>query len=139
MTTERLTLLGDIPGLLRESSRVRSRLVPGCVGLVLRVRDNGTADVCWYGKADGTGDEVEHGVPLCELALDLSDPTGRAHAAWWLDSKGVTQSHCLAIGERWLDLEEILSQSCSGGEMPRACVDILRRLVLAVAGLEVPA
>lgn len=67
-----LTLPGDIPGLLRRGSPV-----------IYRRRQD---VVC-----DDPGDAVYIGsvdfrVALDMLALDLTDPTGRAHAAWWLAS-----------------------------------------------------
>jgi hypothetical protein len=147
------TLPADIAGLTRPSSRVRSRLVPGCVGLVLRVRDDGEADVCWLGKADGTGDEVEHGVPLVTLALDLADPTGRAHAAWWLLRQGgnggeagalVTlrkygdRTHLKVVGVSGVVLatswEDAMSWHVPGLADCDLVPEALRRVVLHVAG-----
>jgi hypothetical protein len=65
-----LTLPGTIPGLLRRGSPVDSADGP-------TVCLSGVRDVRWV---DVPGGEL----PIDALALDLSDPTGRAHAAWWL-------------------------------------------------------
>lgn len=88
-----LTLPGGIPGLLRRGSPVVIRLgsdvaVSGVIVLPgYAVYRNGGAEGSWeYGAHTGTltddlldGDEES-------TALDLTDATGRAHAAWWLDA-----------------------------------------------------
>lgn len=58
-------------GQIREHSPIRSLLVAGCGGTVIRVTADGRADVVWFGHNDGEGDEIEHGVPLDEIELDL--------------------------------------------------------------------
>jgi len=148
MTTEPLTLPGSIPRLLRRGSPVTY---------------NGGA---WLVVAMGEWDNGDEGVQIARIgehtvcpidftALDLSDPTGRAHAAWWLlqnpgfagrilsmSPLGVSawwwyrsgvymhavtadldpdDSRLLPDGSRWVDAEA------------------LRRVVLHVAGREVPA
>lgn len=85
--TNRITLPGDIPGLLRRGSPHISAMVPGCGGVVLNVHPTRGADVVWRGP-DSECDEAERGVPLTEIALDLHDATGRAHAVWWLAGIG---------------------------------------------------
>lgn len=86
MTTP--TLPGTIPGLLRRGSPLILRprvygevtLLNGGGGVVhdeargLAVTDTfgGSTRIVRYGRED--------------VSLDLSDPTGRAHAAWWLAS-----------------------------------------------------
>ena len=78
-----LTLPGDIPGLLRRGSPVwRARAVGGlrCVCLT---GAEGTAAVVLAARSD----KCTEWYKSTELVLDLSDPTGRAHAAWWLDSQ----------------------------------------------------
>lgn len=70
-----LTLPGEIPGLLRRCS-------PTPLGIVTEVRADGFARL---------GQDIESG-PCGSwmnprlLALDLTDATGRAHAAWWCRS-----------------------------------------------------
>jgi len=80
-----LTLPGTIPGLLRRGSPVilATRTYGGSVFL-----DAARGVVCSDGGRVAT--ETLGGSPVLvstgagDLALDLSDPTGRAHAAWWL-------------------------------------------------------
>ncbi len=82
-----LTLPGDIPGLLRRGSPVvlATRTYGGSVFL-----DGARGVVCSDGGRVGT--ETLGGSPVLvstsprDLALDLTDATGRAHAAWWLAS-----------------------------------------------------
>lgn len=78
MARELVTLSGALPGLLRRGSPVAGGSV------VVRVRA-GYAEL-----ADG---EI---VPVAEVLLDLDDPTGRAHALWWL----LEQSDALALAAR---------------------------------------
>lgn len=81
-------LPGSISGLLRRLSPVRivaTASAPGADGVLIGIHpwgarvavDPGTED---YFNSDET-------VMLDDLALDLSDATGRAHATWWLASK----------------------------------------------------
>ena len=73
-----LTLPGSIPGLLRRGS-------PLLDGAVVVSIDGDGAIACRDEESDDQG--VYHNVRsewLPDLALDLSDATGRAHAAWWL-------------------------------------------------------
>lgn len=86
-------LPGTIPGLLRRCSPVRNLRGTRC-GIVLSDLGDGALAVEW----DPTHDEarvVAWGEPFAErsdlIALDLSDATGRAHAAWWLaDREGLS-------------------------------------------------
>jgi len=66
----RLELSGAIPGLLRRGSPVPAKHV------IVKV---GTRQ-CVVANPDG----MQWDAPTPHLRLDLSDPTGRAHAAWWL-------------------------------------------------------
>ncbi|MHC4892469.1 MAG: hypothetical protein ACYTFV_03710 [Planctomycetota bacterium] len=70
-----LTLPGAIPGLLRRSSPLRDPN-DGELGVVLRV---GEASFCLVGVPAGL-----YTYTARSLHLDLTDATGRAHAAWWL-------------------------------------------------------
>jgi hypothetical protein len=80
-----ITVPGDIFGLLRRGSPVvfYPEDVRGItIGLVSR---SGTsrAEVAYLNRGNPAGAPL----PLAEVALDLTDATGRAHAAWWLASK----------------------------------------------------
>lgn len=68
-----LTLPGTLPGLLRLGSPVWA-ILPQRV-LVVSELGTGTVPTALCGP---------HWYMLTELALDLEDETGRAHAAWWL-------------------------------------------------------
>jgi hypothetical protein len=83
--TAPITLPGDIPGLLRRGSPVRLDRLPawggtlpvGAPGVVLEPEEMNRALVAWFSH------QVES-VHQANIALDLADPTGRAHAAWWV-------------------------------------------------------
>ena len=75
-----LTLPGTIPGLLRRGSPVVGWL--GQRAVICGLTDDGHALVGCYDPPEFV--EVIARVRVVMLALDLSDPTGRAHAAWWL-------------------------------------------------------
>ena len=73
-----LTLLGTIPGLLRRGSPVISRDEYGVFlydGVVCGTDDGGLVVA---------NDNARWPADLSDVALDLTDATGRAHAAWWL-------------------------------------------------------
>ena len=71
-----LTLPGDIPGLLRRGSPV---VIEEWRGNITSEKpdDDGEYRVC------GTDNDRRNGWWRTGLALDLTDATGRAHAAWW--------------------------------------------------------
>lgn len=77
----RLTLPGDIEGLLRRGSPV----------VALGEEPDADPTVAKFTEYNGFPGAVLGGWCLeqdthylCDLALDLEDATGRAHAAWWL-------------------------------------------------------
>lgn len=91
-----LTLPGDIPGLLRRGSPVvktwhddidadgNPTVLFTASGFYLRdlAPDKaGRRCLCWF---DNESIGLDSGFPP---ALDLTDATGRAHAAWWLATK----------------------------------------------------
>ena len=81
MADDTLTLPGDIPGLLRRGSPVTVLTVALGPAVVFRVDRDG------FSVQSDDADEMDGawgGYTGSALALDLSDPTGRAHAAWWL-------------------------------------------------------
>lgn len=75
-----------------------------------------------------------------EIALDLTDPTGRAHAAWWLAARGsyyvpAQRSFDDLTDEAWITIWRRIKD---GSDLTDVQIDALRRVVLAVAGLEEP-
>lgn len=125
-----ITLPGSIPNLLRKGSPVRHYL--GDHGVVIR-RDprppesrHGDWEVAPVGEwSDGWEDTVwmAQSCRVDELALDLTDATGRAHAAWY----------CFEYGPGEWDQRTYLllyDAACN-----RDCdTEALRRVVLHVAG-----
>lgn len=91
-TLRGLTLPGTIPGLLRRGSPCR-RLTLGDPVMQEPVLVHAVTDRARWDGDDGTEPcaEIRSGPrtwwPCRALALDLTDPTGRAHAAWWLAYK----------------------------------------------------
>jgi hypothetical protein len=84
-----LTLPGTIPGLLRRGSPVTQGARSGVVVHLWEV--DGMASVAWA-PPDDTATDCCWSVD--RLALDLTDATGRAHAAWWLAGRhGLNPSH----------------------------------------------
>lgn len=95
-----VTLPGDIPGLLRRGSPVLCDIPPTLQGTVCCV-DGGPAPDVWVSWDDP--DVTDDWVSSVHVRLDLSDPTGRAHAAWWLSGKtnGGTMRLYLARDVLW--------------------------------------
>lgn len=106
--TNELTLPGDIPGLLRRCSPVVT--TQAALGVPVGTRTVVCADVRTepgpaYARVliDNSGP----GLGLSMLALDLTDATGRAHAAWWLGyMRGLGEALCTRTqlehdGEGW--------------------------------------
>lgn len=94
----------------------------------------------------GADDPERFACATDSLALDLSEPTGRAHAAWWLAARLDEDAVHRAIaehvfGDGWYhnepDIIDLFAAWTSGRDLSAAAVDALRRVVLAVAGLEV--
>ena len=120
-----LTLPGTIPGLLRWCSPV--------INLDRRCIVHNSAVHNGYGRINIGADVV---VLPEEVALDLTDATGRAHAAWWLAATLGMADPCATVpslvgldanddrrlpdGSRWVDAEA------------------LRRVALHVAGVPQP-
>ena len=105
------TLPGTIPDLLRRCSPVLVTFeahvsIAGVVLLpgVVAVRDGGLSDIYEVGESEFDDIHPE------QVALDLTDATGRAHAAWWLGGVGAS-FHLACDGHRRWELH--------GGERPR--------------------
>lgn len=128
MADNTLTLPGDIPGLLRRGSPVLFR--DECSDWTVLCVDGD--EVC----AAPAGE-----VPLGlwemsdDFALDLQDPTGRAHAAWFARD-GFTDSE----EDRLVRQSSRHARSCAmkGLDMTPRDIEILRHAVLHVAGRGVP-
>lgn len=85
-------LPGTIPGLLRRGSPVvatSARERGTYLGLSEHGETYGGDPLHHVALHDTTGPApwVSDAAPLVALALDLTDATGRAHAAWWLAAK----------------------------------------------------
>jgi len=93
---DRMVLPGTIPGLLRRGSPVAWRIDGETIeaaGVVLRVLSNGRSCAVAAHMDDSLLERDK--LPLPHLDLDLTDATGRAHAAQWLALREVPQSHHL--------------------------------------------
>lgn len=140
MTALLTTLPGDIEGLLRRGSALlyTAALMPA---VVVAVIDEGLGDspmlsLAIFGQNVLSDRCVD--VPSCEVrsqvALDLTDPTGRVHAAWWASAQD--QIH-LSQQER-VDLLDLVGFCRRGDPMTPTQIDTLARLVLRLAGREAP-
>lgn len=67
-----------------------------------------------------------------DLWLDLTDPTGRAHAAWWLMDRWRSGPR-LPVEDRRLVIE-VCRFAEQGADMTPTQIDTLARLVLRLAG-----
>lgn len=109
--TAPLTLPGTIPGLLRRGSPVIDDRGRRATVTVWFVRQD---FVTWTIVGDDL-DEIpkwQHGEGLpADVALDLADPTSRAHAAWYLGGVGASWHLSCDGFRRW---------EIHGGETPRA-------------------
>ena len=114
-----LTLPGDLPGLLRQSSPVVGP--DGTTGAVLDMTD-GEVSVGW------TDWSMKRG-PLDKLGLrlNLTDPTGRIHAAWWASAR--------VVGDLTPTQAALLWKALAGADMDRANdIATLRDFCLRLAG-----
>lgn len=88
-------LPGSLPGLLRVGSPVKPiRRGLSCKFDVSGVVFGFDGDTCGVIDADGEVDSVA----LDAVSLDLTTPTGRIHALWWVESKEPVS--CESIGLR---------------------------------------
>jgi len=90
------TLSGSIPGLLRRGSPVfwRDEITPSVVAWVGPWPDRDRDDGAIALVAPGSSPCIGLNCDISDLALDLSDATGRAHAAWWLGSMRGEDGEC---------------------------------------------
>ena len=134
-----LTLPGDIPGLLRRGSPVVFRSGGHVPGTVAKFADHkGITDVPWvwwepHNEPNGVGKPSLRN----SILLDLSDPTGRAHAAWWVlgQSAGPVSKALAALDTSSTYLLGLIDRCCAGSATAFD-TEALRRIVLHVAGRE---
>ncbi len=136
--TDPITLPGSIPGLLRTGSVVRVH-VPDMIGSplfgVVLVPDIGAGPRGREALVASSWFPTQR-IPWADLALDLTDATGRAHAAWYVAQHFTANYH---------DFDDILGpghyvavvEADDGEDMDQEEIMALRRVVLHVAGLEV--
>ena len=117
---------GDIPGLLRRGSPIvgvgPDRHRRGWVGLIEQAHSDGQARIAWNAGVHG----IER---IASVALDLTDPTGRAHAMWW-----AAQRESMLDDVAWMQLSAARNRAERGWEMDPIQIDTLARLVLRLAG-----
>jgi len=127
------TLPGDIPGLLRRGSPVlwRDEQTPWTVTWIGPWPDSDTTDDGAIALIAPAAEPVI-GMAVnayADLVLDLSDPTGRAHAAAWawkhpnMPANRFWDGHAVHIAQMFAD-------------MTPEQIDTLARLVLRLAGRE---
>lgn len=134
--TDLLSFLpGDIPSLPRYCSPVLytgpADLRKGWRGVIDHEDIGQTARVAWSGgHADG--------VFTAHLALDLTDLTGRFHAAKWVNQQKEARAYGAAIGwmgsEAWSEAMVVVRRALDGDDMTPEQIDTLARLILRLAG-----
>lgn len=125
-----LTLPGDLPGLLRYTSPL------GGDYLTVLAVDDGDALVVYE---DQRGDFGALWESLSDLRLDLTDPTGRVHAAWWAWDAwraGRRESLILPVAPPTITEaeEEVLRAASLGRTFTDAEIATLRDLCLRLGG-----
>ena len=124
------TLPGTIPGLLRANSPAIANNRGRAIVFDVDVDHDGvlvyllvTTREAWLSPAD--------------VALDLTDPTGRVHAAWWLAGSDGVQAAMARMGRSNLDrLLRAVERARMGQSVSAEEVDLLRTTCLAAAGME---
>ena len=120
------SLPGEIPGLLRRASPVV--IADAFRGVVVEDPSGCSSTLVTVERDEDTmGLRLEM---LHALALDLSDPTGRAHAAWWVGNHPDWMTLFGSIAE---DMDAVSAATC-GMDMPPEHVDLLARLCMRLAG-----
>lgn len=118
MTTP--TLPGTIPGLLRLGTTVRAADDIDRHGIVVGTGSSLGTLVYWHWS------EVTTWTLEVPVVVDLSDPTGRAHAAWWVS----TFKHAPTDDEA-----RAVLLAMTGLPMTDAEIERLRLVCLHVAGV----
>ena len=111
-----LVLPGTIRDLLRVCSLVAvvSGAFAGRRGIVIDL-EPGARHAVVAMQADAQHDASVEWLPLADLALDLTDATGRAHAAWWLASAVGLHSPTTS---RWLPGASVWTIECDAQSTP---------------------
>lgn len=129
------TLPGDIPRLLRNGSILRHN---GRRAVALQVIE-GFVLVAHH--APGTDEEIEiegGTVPWGLVALDLTDPTGRWHAAVWAEQATTYADVMEALRQTehafYVDAIDAICRAKAARTMTPTQIDALARLVLCLAG-----
>ena len=131
--TDAMTLPGSIPGLLRRGSPCL--LADGRSITIHGVRPHGA----WGATGGPTFLDGElDGAELEGLSLDLTDATGRAHAAWWAMPQwtpdvGAAFRDASMVGYHFA--RALLTRAASGSDLREDEIEILRGICLHVAGL----
>lgn len=96
--------------------------------MVVGTYPSGDLVVCW------TWEGLTEDRKRADVALDLSDLTGRAHAAWFVVGKTSpeTLDACAVTPMEWRTVRE---GAVYGLPMSPASIDALRRVCLHVAGV----
>lgn len=135
------TLPGDIPGLLRRGSPVlyTAGLIPGVIVALVAEELGSYSDppilsVALFGQhvlPDRCMDVYAH--DRWHLALDLTDKTGRWHAALWA-AEQVEATQAGARGALTGMEFRVWTDATQGRAMTLLSIDTLARLVLRLAG-----
>lgn len=120
----------DIPGLLLRASPIvyvgPDRRRHGWIGLIEQVYPDRQARIAWNAGVHSV-ERLEH------VALDLTDATGRWHAALWLDNQPISLLRTAAdVGP--VALGEVMDAARRGAPMTPEQIDVLCRLCLRLAG-----
>ena len=126
-----LTLPGSIPGLLRRGSPCTHDDGSGRL-VVLTPADQLPARM--VDVADAVNGDVL-AFSAAHLALDLTDATGRAHAAWMALSHGPDAADGCGLSEA--AVKHVLVMAATGAHMSKASLAGLRLVCLHVAGMGV--
>ena len=127
------TIPGDIPGLLREWSPVLVTIdsdkppVRGVVIDPIVEPDEPDLRCLVWNERNGCDNKA-----AMFVARDLTDATGRAHAAWWLMGRWRSGPR-LPVEDRGLVLEACRFAE-QGADMTSEQIDTFARLVLRLAG-----
>jgi hypothetical protein len=126
------TIPGDIPGLLRRGSPVRTLRHPDAGSVVITL----TEPIARVGFPWSINDEDVDAVWSDRMVLDLDDDTARWHAARWIQQQH--NIHYFGIGPDWLNTVsgwyEALHLARTGADMTPKQIDTLARIVLRLAG-----
>ena len=121
-----LTLPGTIPGLLRRCSPVVAHVSMAAGDVFFAA---GARAVVFDVDPDAGLLSIEGGwFAPAQWSLDLSDPTGRAHAAWWVIAK--CDPSTLSV-----DASVVVLLGATGEDMTPEQINRLRLVCLHVAGL----